>query len=670
FSFAFWMNANEGGDDLQTIVAKDDGGTPAFGLLRAGSNFQWFVGAEAAYQTDSGPILAGENLHIAATYSKSDNETLTLYINGTEIVSESGLPGFDDFAASPLVIGAFNSVFSFSGTLDDMQIYNRLLEAEEITAMFNDPGSVPRGGPPVVEPPEPSGEATAIWVSGVESEAGKEFQDLLRDNGFEVTELLTADPTAEEQALLNAAGVVIVSRKVNSGDYNNATWDEEITAPLILMTGYLSRANRWGWLEGNGLADITPAIITAEAPDHPIFEGLEISDGNTAGWHVAVDRGTSAPTDPIANGGTVIATGDGNLMAAEWEAGAVAAGKRLLFLAGSREADGNGIETAGQYDLTDSGATAFVNAVRYMAGIESTGPIDPTGLAGYWRFDEGAGAVAADSSGLGNDGTIVAPTWVEDAARGTVYQSGGGSYVDFGSALPIIGLDDDFTWSFWVNASETDNNNIVLGNRYMPDGVDFAPREFIKFTPRTFEWHFNGGGENSPADNTLFTVGQWDHNVVVKDGDSLTYYRNGEVIAESTVSGAPVNAQPLYLGGQPNNAGGVAENFQGLFDEVAVFSRALSAEEAAQAYQLGLAGEALVSDDLIGPVGDLAPLTSVSRASDGPFSFTLPEGVRADVEYSQDLISWEVIESGVTGSYEDTDAARNARPVGYYRVRR
>ena len=602
-------------------------------------------------------------MHVVAVYSETDNETLTLYVNGVAIANESGLEPFDDFAESPFVVGSFNGVFSFNGSIDDVQVYSRTLDIEEVTAMFDDPGSFPKGGPPVVEPPT-GGKGTAVWVSGIESDAGKEFQDLLRANGFEVSEMLTSDPSAEEQAILNEAGVVIVSRKVSSGDYNNATWDEQISAPLILMSAYLSRANRWGWLGGDGLVDITPETITADLPDHPVFSDLDITDGTAAAWHELVDRGTSVPTDPIANGGTVIASGDGNIIAAEWEAGAVAAGKRLLFLAGSREADGNGIATAGQYDLTEAGATAFVNAAKYMAGI-SASSLDSSGLLGYWQFDEGEGLVANDASGQGNHGTITTPSWSQDATRGAVYQSGGGSYADLGT-LPVVGLDAHFTWSFWVNASETDNNNIVFGNRYMTDGNDFAPREFIKFTPRAFEWHVDGAGQNIPGE-TLFVVGEWQHNLVTKSGTTLTYYRNGEEIATSEITAAPANAQPLYLGGQPNNAGGVAENFQGLFDEVAIFSRALSADEVAQAYQLGLAGQPLVSPSDPGPSQGLGDVTNVSLDADGNFNLTLPDGATADVEYSQDLITWEVIGSGVTGAYQDTDATRKARPAGYYR---
>ncbi len=522
-------------------------------------------------------------------------------------------------------------------------------------------------------PPEPGGgSANIVWVDWVESDAGQEFKDLLIGDGHTVTNVIgVGDPTGADLDALNAADLVIVSRKVSSGDYNQAVWDE-ITAPLMLMSGYLSRANRWGWFDADGLEDVTPASITANAADHPIFEGLTLTDGTTGPWHVAVDRGTSAPTTDITvgNGGTLLASGDGgNIIAAEWPEGTVAAGKRILFLAGSREADGNGIETAGQFDLTADGVTAFVNAARYLAGVQDAFSAD--GLLGYWPLDEGSGAVAGDASGTGADGTIIAPdaAWVSDPTRGTVYQSGGGSYIDLGT-LPVIGLEDDFTWSFWVNANETSNNNIVLGNRYMPDGNDFDPREFVKFTPTTFEWHFNAAGENSPGDNTALVVGEWQHNLVTKAGTTLTYYRNGEVIATSEITGAPVNGLPLYLGGQPDTGGAAVENFSGLFDEVAIFGRALSAADVTQVYALGLAGEPLTSDGGGGNPGGggdgTSEITGVSTTASG-IALSLPEGTTYDIEFSADLVTWSVIASDVTGSYEDTDAGRTGTAGGFYR---
>ncbi|MFT4640049.1 MAG: hypothetical protein ACI8T1_003374 [Verrucomicrobiales bacterium] len=80
----------------------------------------------------------------------------------------------------------------------------------------------------------------------------------------------------------------------------------------------------------------------------------------------------------------------------------------------------------------------------------------------------------------------------------------------------------------------------------------------------------------------MFVVGEWAHNLVVKTGTTLTYYRDGTEIATSEITAAPANAQPLYLGGQNG-----AEIFSGKFDEVAVFDRAISTDEVTESTIVG-----------------------------------------------------------------------------------
>ena len=327
------------------------------------------------------------------------------------------------------------------------------------------------------------------------------------------------------------------------------------------------------------------------------------------------------------------------------------------------------------------------------ASVPKVSTVD--GLLGYWRFEEGQGNAATDLSGNGNDGEIIAPddAWVTDPTRGTVYQSGSDSYIEFGEILPVLDLEQDFTWSFWVNPGETDNNNIVFGNRYSPDGADFAPREFIKFTPRVFEWHVDGGGQNVPGDNTMLEVDVWSHNLVVKSGANLTYYRNGEEVATHEITSGPANPQPLYLGGQNG-----VEVFTGLFDEVAIFDRALSEEEVVSIFQTGDNGGSLIEDNGGNPgdggrdadrdgVSDANEAIAGTDPSDATNYLHVTSTLSTDagfviewqstpakgyrVQFSSDLISWETISDTQRGEfpqsfYADTDKDRGVN--GYYRV--
>ena len=51
----------------------------------------------------------------------------------------------------------------------------------------------------------------------------------------------------------------------------------------------------------------------------------------------------------------------------------------------------------------------------YIANQQPINLTGSTGLVGYWKFDEGSGTSAADSSGTGNTGTLNnTPTWSTD----------------------------------------------------------------------------------------------------------------------------------------------------------------------------------------------------------------------------------------------------------------
>ncbi len=341
------------------------------------------------------------------------------------------------------------------------------------------------------------------------------------------------------------------------------------------------------------------------------------------------------------------------------------------------DTDGDGLQDGAEVDLHGTDPTLEdTDGDEFNDGFEirqGTDPLDAQskpeatsvpGLYAYWRLDEGSGDTLTDASGNGRNGTIINAdgVWEEDPVRGTVYHSDSSSYADFGEIIPKMDLNNGFTWSFWAKSEETDNNNIVLGNRWSSDGSDFQPREFIKFTPRVFEWHVDGGGQNVQVDQ--FEVDVWDHHLVVKDGDTLTYYRNGENIGENTISSAPENIQPFYIGGQNGN-----EGWSGLIDEVALWDRALSEAEVLEVFQLGEGGRGLDSGRGDPPVTEIGGIGIAPGAEAGSLTLTWPSGTSTTVEHSRDLVSWETIAQDIAdGLYTDSDAGRTGGRQGYYRL--
>lgn len=217
------------------------------------------------------------------------------------------------------------------------------------------------------------------------------YTQLLRNAGHTVTRVLSSG--TPNTALLNAADLVIISRSVPSGDYQDdpetAAWNG-ISAPMMVLGGYVLRNSRLGYTTGSTIPDTASTVtLTLTDPNHPIFEGLPLGANNTMATPYAtplsfngtVQRGISVNTDPLAGNGKVLATvatqGDpafGGMVIGEWQAGATMAtspadtlgGHRLVFLTGSRE-QGITSEGAGIYDLTADGSQLFLNAVNYMA---------------------------------------------------------------------------------------------------------------------------------------------------------------------------------------------------------------------------------------------------------------------------------------------------------------
>jgi hypothetical protein len=219
----------------------------------------------------------------------------------------------------------------------------------------------------------------------------------------------------------------------------------------------------------------------------------------------------------------------------------------------------------------------------------ANGDDDPT-LVGWWKLDEGDGDVVLDSSGRGVDGTIFNLTggkgtnggvWVQDAERGMVLSFSGddtaGAYVVAGT-VPALDLVTDFTWMVWCKQSSagTGDNDVMLGNRYGGTG---SPLQFVKFTRTKFEYY---NDDTAYAESITYPTAMpndiWVHNAVVKDGNKLTYYRNGKKVISSTLV-KTMDANPFYMGGDP-----LGERWGGYLSDVRLYERALTD---AEVYQIG-----------------------------------------------------------------------------------
>ncbi|NLH43377.1 MAG: hypothetical protein GX448_16175 [Planctomycetes bacterium] len=230
--------------------------------------------------------------------------------------------------------------------------------------------------------------------------------------------------------------------------------------------------------------------------------------------------------------------------------------------------------------------TLCVLAAIAMAG-STTHAGDPT-LIGWWKLNDGAGTTAADFSGNGHNGTIVNPNgglgaggsvWVNDPERGMVISFNGtdgtGACVNPALTIPAMTLQNDFTWIFWAKqpAAQATNNDTMLGNRY---GGTASPLQFIKFTPTRFECYNDDGSYINGINYNSIPSDVWIHHALVKDGASLTYYRNGVPTLTNTMT-KTVAPNPFYMGA--DGYSGVVEAWQGYLSDVRLYERALTQGE-------------------------------------------------------------------------------------------
>ena len=218
--------------------------------------------------------------------------------------------------------------------------------------------------------------STIVWVSDNKgSNNDQAWIDLLVAQGYTISldfrnqEGRTLD--AGKIDALNAADLIVISRDTDSGNYDDGdepTQWNAITTPIIMQVAHIARSNRWRWLDTEGAPTATPTL-EAVLPDHPIFKGVTLDASNRID---VLTQGASFAETADPGNGTLIAKSDAYVWIVEWEAGQeyyagsgqTAGGRRMLFASGT-----NG-GTDGVYNLNADGEMMFLNAVKYMLGME------------------------------------------------------------------------------------------------------------------------------------------------------------------------------------------------------------------------------------------------------------------------------------------------------------
>jgi len=204
-------------------------------------------------------------------------------------------------------------------------------------------------------------------------------------------------------------------------------------------------------------------------------------------------------------------------------------------------------------------------------------------LVGWWKFDDGSGTTAVDSTGNGNDATVYGdPQWSAGWIDGALQFDGVDDYVD----LPIgslIGSLTNSTFLIWANFANTGGGWQRIW--------DFGSGEQINMflTPRIgtggemrFAITETGYADEDQTTAPATLASGWHHVALIIDIDNNVHrlYLDGELVAENT----DARYSPSTLGETTQNwlcrSQYVADGyFIGSLDDFQIYNHAMSANE-------------------------------------------------------------------------------------------
>jgi hypothetical protein len=249
----------------------------------------------------------------------------------------------------------------------------------------------------------------------------------------------------------------------------------------------------------------------------------------------------------------------------------------------------------------------------WMQGDYTIPATTPQTPIAWWKFDEGSGTTASDSSGNGNNGAFSGTaTWAtgKDGDFAAAFDGGVGEVR--GANTSLNGL-SAMSFGAWVksNATGTDAGFIIFEDpedndthdlRYDSAGASGGGTNVIKYGVSTEEDTVEDSHENESASNVQTT--DWQHLMVTwNSGEAAKLYINGVLDTptnvDDVIGGTTTGYSTLIVGRGGKDEDG---SWDGLVDDVRVYDYALSAEEIVSVMGLSelyvpLTSQANISDE-------------------------------------------------------------------------
>ena len=283
---------------------------------------------------------------------------------------------------------------------------------------------------------------------------------------------------------------------------------------------------------------------------------------------------------------------------------------------------------------------------RHTGDLWSFKTLDDPALIGWWKFDEGQGHIAYDSSGYGNHGTIGGdsdPKWVLGAIDGGLELDGDDDYVEIDSIAPLM-TSNSFTCSIWIKTDTEVDDHVVFGsNRAGSHNFLFGVN--------------NGNVWTDDDDDTEFPPkvanNQWHMITYVREGLTSWIYVDGVLRKEDPADDEPAEDTQWSIGSEWDS--GPSDEYQGLIDDARFWIRPLSAEEVAEVFK----GDVELASNPKPAYGSTQDIKSAMPLSWSPGE----KAAQHDVYFGTDELAVQGLDaSDTTGIYRGRQDATNYTP--------
>ncbi len=317
----------------------------------------------------------------------------------------------------------------------------------------------------------------------------------------------------------------------------------------------------------------------------------------------------------------------------------------------------------------DSGFVTGGGWINSPAGAYVADPEYPEGMVSYWKLDEGSGTTASDSADA-NDGTLYSPNWTDGKVDGAL-SFDGNSHVAIPDSPSLKSPTTALSIEAWVNLHDTSFEHIVA-KQYEGVGLPYQYQydSYVMWAGGGYLWFSVCDGNDQPRVSTQIDTNVWHHVVGVWDGSTSTMqlYIDGQLQASDTFPGfnnIVYDDSPCLIGADDNSSVGILDGFlNGIVDEVAIYSQALSAEEIEQHYNNGLEGREYYYVALLEGKANFGFVSKYKKGAEVPTGNTEFQFKAGNLNFHSSTYQWLVV-AGHKAQFKGTGTINGAGNYGF-----